>query len=552
MTEQEWIQEAQRRGLDRNEAKAKFLELQAQGAFESPGDVRKRTEDEMVGANSPEEEFDRFRPRLADEWVGEDIGRSIDASIMGMGEQIRSFQRGIENLNPWQTEEEAAENQRLAEGAEELAERSYGSNNPAATMAGEVLTTAPTWLLPGGLLAQMGYGAAEAGLDHSSGSNAGLNALFGGVTTGIFGKSFDMVGRMFSNLGNAGVDAITRRPPRVPGQTADETKRLLQVAKDEGVNLTPAQRSRQRRQAQDEARMSSQPSGQKLHDMWEEQRAQINQMVGDRFGIDNAASFSPDVMKKVDLAVSKAYKEAEAGLTPIAGDDAFLEGASNVATMRGLNETQKEYFDEVAMDIADGIEGKDLIRTRKELQRSKANNQQTNGDYADALQEMVNQIDDLIERAAPTEVGAKFADARDMARVQMALEKTAGVIGKDGNINGRSFDTALGNIYKREFKRGHGSSNPGTQRVFDAARLANFLSDGIPNSGTATREYRGLLDRAIDKSWGEANVDFYLNNPRLYGLFDPMAALPTKVANVAGRASSQDEEEVRNNLLGID
>jgi len=508
-----------------------------------------RPMDQRVGPASEEENFDGYRPRLDDDYVGEDIGRSFDAAVMGMGEQIRSFGRGIENLNPFQTDEQEAELDRQAVAAEQFAGDGYGTSNPVATAAGEMLTTAPTWALPGGLPAQMAYAGVEGAIDHSSGDNAGLDAAISATTAGVFGKAFDMVGRMFGNAAEAGVDAVRGRTPRVPGQTGDETRRLLQVAKDEGVNLTPAQRTRQRRMAQDEARMSSQPSGQKIHDIREEQQAQINQMVADRFGIDNAPQLTPDVMNKIDKAVSAAYKEAEEGLTRTVGDEQFLTDAAEIATTKGLKKKQAEYLDDVAMQIAEGVDGKDLIKIRKDLQRLKNNAQVNNGDYADALHLMVETVDDLIERTAPTGVGARFADARDMARVQKALEKTSGVIGNDGNINPRSFDTALGNIYKREYKRGHGSSNEATQRVFDAARLGNFLSDGIPNSGTATREYKGWLDRAIDKTWGEANVDFYLNNPRLYGLFDPMSELPTKAAKVAGREAAMDDEDLRG-LLG--
>lgn len=504
-----------------------------------------RPMDQRIGPDSAEESFDGYRPRLVDDYVGEDFGRSVDAAVMGMGEQIQSFGRGIQNLNPFQTDEQEAELDRQALAAEQFAADGYGTSNPVATAAGEVLTTAPTWLLPGGLPAQMAYAGIEGGIDHSSGDNAILDSALSGATAGVFGKAFDMVGRMLGNSAEAGLDAVRGRTPQVPGQTNDETRRLLQVAKDEGVNLTPAQRTRQRRMAQDEARMSSQPSGQKIHDIWEEQQAQINQMVADRFGIDNASQLTPDVMNKIDEAVSKAYKEAEEGLTRTVGDDQFLSEAADIATMKGLKKGQKVYLDDVAMQIAEGVDGKDLVQIRKDLQRLKKNAQVSNGDYADALHLMVENVDDLIERTAPTGVGARFADARDMARVQKALERTSGVIGNDGNINPRSFDTALGNIYKREYKRGHGAANEGTQRVFDAARLGNFLSDGTPNSGTATREYRSPLDRAIDKTWGEANVDFYLNNPRLYGTFDPMAALPTKIANVAGREAAMDDEDLR-------
>ena len=510
-----------------------------------------RTMDQRIGTDSEQEEFDRYRPRLADEYVGEDFGRSIDAAVMGAGEQIRSFQRGFQNLNPFQTDEEEKELDRQAKAAEDFAEAGYGTSNPIATGVGEFATTAPTMLLPGGLPTQMAYGALEAGLDHSSNDNAVVDSMIGGAATGIFGKAFDLLGRAFTNTGEAGVNAVRGRQPRVPGQTADETKRLLQFAKDEGVNLTPAQRSRQRRQFQDEARMSSSPSGQPIHDIYEEQSRQINQMVADRFGIENGTQLTSDVMNQIDRKVSAAYKEAEDGLTRTVGDEEFLSSAAEAGTVRGLTDKQSEYLDEVAMDIAGGLDGKDVVRLRKELQRAKKNAQAGNGDYGDALHIMIESLDDLIERTAPTDVGMKFADARDMARMQMALEKGASV-GKDGNINARSFDTSLGNVYKREFKRGHGHSNEGTQRVFDAARLGNFLSDGIGNSGTAIREYRGWTDQFVDSTLGRSKVDFYLKNPGLYGLFDPMGELAKATAYRAGRATAVDGEEVEENLLGID
>jgi hypothetical protein len=552
MTRDEFIAEAKRQGKSREETLAKYQQLVASGAFgDSPKSNEPRPMDQRVGTDSAQEEFDRYRPKLTDEYLGEDIGRSVDAGIMGMGEQIRSFQRGLQNLNPFQTDEQEAELDRQAAAAESFAEDGYGTSNPVATAAGEFATTAPTMLLPGGLPMQMAYGGIEAGLDHSSTDNAGVDAAIGAATTGIFGKAFDLMGRAFGNTAEAGVNAVSGRQPSVPGQTADETKRLLQFAKEEGVNLTPAQRSRQRRQFQDEARMSSNPSGQKLHDIYEEQQRQINQMVADRFGIENGTQLTSDVMNQVDRKVSAAYKEAEAGLTRTTGDEQFLTDAAEAATVRGLTDKQSGYLDDVAMDIADGMDGKDVIRLRKELQRAKKNAQTSNGDYADALHTMVESLDDLIERTAPTEVGAKFANARDMARMQMALEKGASV-GKDGNINARSLDTALGNVYKREFKRGHGHSNEGTQRVFDAARLGNFLRDGIPNSGTATREYRGYTDQFIDSTLGRSRVDFYLKNPGLYGLFDPMGELAKATAYRAGRGASMDGEEVEENLLGID
>ena len=306
MTREEFILESKRQGKSKEATFAKLEQLEAEGYFDdSPKDPRPM--DQRVGSDSEREQFDRIRPGLVDDYVGEDIGRSFDAGVMAMGEQIRSFQRGIKNLNPWQTYEEEAELDRQAAAAEQFAEDSYGTSNPIATGAGEFATAAPTLALPGGILPQMLYASAEAAIDHSSDDNALADAGVAAGTAGIFGKAFDLVGRMFSNAGSAAVDSITGKSGvRVSGQSAEETRRLLGVAEMEGVNLTPAQRSRQRRQAQDEARMSSQPSGQKIHDIWEDQQAQINQMVAARFGLEGVDNFTPEVRRQIDETITKA------------------------------------------------------------------------------------------------------------------------------------------------------------------------------------------------------------------------------------------------------
>ena len=59
------------------------------------------------------------------------------------------------------------------------------------------------------------------------------------------------------------------------------------------------------------------------------------------------------------------------------------------------------------------------------------------------------------------------------------------------------------------------------------------------------------LDRAIDKTWGEGNRRFYLNNPEMYGLFDPMGELGKAIATRSGREAAIDLENVEENLLRI-
>ena len=90
--------------------------------------------------------------------------------------------------------------------------------------------------------------------------------------------------------------------------------------------------------------------------------------------------------------------------------------------------------------------------------------------------------------------------------------------------------------------------------MFDAARLATLLSDGIGNSGTATRMGMSGPEALYDAVVQTRLNDMYLAAPTFYGLMDPMGTMGRKAAHVGGRNFAMDlEESVEsvNNLLGI-
>lgn len=552
--------------------KVRQLGVAYRAAQQKKAESDKRKEEVMSGMvdyGDPTERFDAARPEYIDGIVGEDAGRSFDAAVMGWGEQADGLIRGARNAWANLTGNEEAQDEYDLEAAQakEFRDQTYGTSNPTATAVGEFATTAPTMLLPGGIGAQMAYGAAEGGLDHEGefirdddgnitgiDTNDGLvNAGISGATTGIFGKAFDFMGRAFKNVGDDVAEVVGKGRPRVPGQSAEETRRLIKFADDNNVNMSPAQRSQKRAQLQREARMASQPSGAAINEIRDQQSAKLNQMVLDRYGIKGDA-FTPDVLGAMDDVINKGYDEVGEALTRTVGDDQFLTNAAELATDSALTAAQKSNLDDFAMQVSEGMDGTQLINLRKKLQKQVKNNRATNGDYADALSGMVDEIDGLINRVQPSEVGLKFKDVRDQARLRMALEKGA-AIGKDGNINPRSLDTALGSIYKGEFKRGRGAANDATQRVFDTVRLGNMLDDGIPNSGTATRLDKGLLYAGVDKFIREPTVGAYLAMPSLFNMFEDTLGDGAKaVTSRAGRAVNDDYEELKekvDNILGV-
>ena len=559
-----------------DDARAIAAELQSAMATKAESDKRKEAVfADQVDFTDAEERFDAARPGYIDGVVGEDAGRSFDAATMGWGEQAGDIKRGFQNAWATLTGNDEAQNELDLEAAQanEFSEQTYGTSNPTATAVGEFATTAPTMLVPGGALAQMGMGGIEAGLDNEAefvrdedgnivvdsagnqvtrSNNQALNAVVGAGTTGIFGMAFDFLGRAFKNVGEDVVDAVGKGRPRVSGQSADETRRLIKFADDNNVNMTPAQRSQKRAKLQNEARMTSRPSGQAISDAKDQQMGRMNQMLLDRYGI-KGDSFTPDVVAQMDKVINAGYKEVGDALTRTVGDEQFLTGAAELATDGALTAAQKSNLDDFAMQVAEGMDGTQLINLRKKLGKQAKNNRAMNGDYADALDGMTDQLDDLIARTQPAEVGLKFRDVRDQARLRMALEKGV-AIGKDGNINPRSLDTALNSIYKGEYKRGRGAANEATQSVFDTVRLGNLLDDGIPNSGTATRIDNGWVDRRIDDLVTQPKVDAYMAMPSLFNLLDPMGKTGRSVAYRAGRGTNDDYEELKgkvDNILGV-
>lgn len=570
---QQGIALAKRNGDDE---KVRALGTAYRAAQQTKAESDKRKEAvfaDQVDFTDAEERFDAARPGYIDGVVGEEAGRSFDAATMGWGEQADDIKRGFQNA--WATLTGNDELQREldveAAQANEFSEQTYGTSNPTATAVGEFATTAPTMLLPGGLGAQMAYGAAESGLDHeaqfirdkngdialdSNGNpqiadnNGALNAAIGGATTGIFGKAFDFLGRAFNNVGGDVAEAVGRGRQKVPGQSADETRRLIKFADDNNVNMTPAQRTQRRAQLQREARMASQPSGAAINEVKQQQSGRLNQMILDRYGIKGDA-FTPDVLGQMDDVINAGYKEVGEALTRTVGDEQFMTGAAELATDSALTAAQKSNLDDMAMQVAEGMDGTQLINLRKKLGKQAKNNRAMNGDYADALDGMTAQVDELIGRTQPAEIGLQFKNVRDQARVRMALEKGA-AIGKDGNINPRSLDTALSGIYKGEFKRGRGAANEGTQQIFDTVRLGNLLDDGIPNSGTATRLDKGLLYAGVDKLVREPTVGAYMAMPTLFNMFDDTLGKGAKaVTSRAGRTFSDDYEELKEKVDNI-
>ena len=499
-------------------------------------------------ANSdPRVAFDQVRPGYIDGLVGEDAGRSFDAGMMGWGEQADDIIRGFKNLF---SGEEASDQLDLeAQAAEQFGQETYRGSNGFATDVGEFATTAPTMFLPGRLLVQSLMGGAEAALDQNSGDNQFLDFGVGTATAGAFGKMFDLAGRLVGNAykGFKGGDDLA-------GELGETQQKAVEFADREGIDTLPSQRTGHSGKEQYEAKVESQPYGQEFRDIRSSQEREFNRIFFERFGVDGATEYSDTVRNAVDSRITKAFNEVKADIPNTSSDDIFLDGATEITTRKTLTPEQVKILEEVALEVADDMPAQKLLDTRKQLQEAVVGNY-NKGDsvYAGALRDMVDEIDNLVERTASAEVALKYADARDMSRMRMALEMGSGTNAK-GEVNHTSLANRLFKVYKNELGRGRGGLRPDTQRSVDAAQAASVFKTGVGNSGTPTRNQQDWTQTAADWLVRQPLANQYLRTPYLYGSFDPMGQLATSIANKAGNAASvgyDEGVESGSNLLGI-
>ena len=476
----------------------------------------------------PQTQFDQVRPKYLDGIFGEGVGRSVDAGLMGWAEQADDLTRGFRNL--FADEDESEQLAREAEAAEQFASDTYRGSNSFASGVGDFATTMPTMFLPGGLIVQSLLGGAEAMLDQEAGDSQGLDFGVGTLTSGVFGKAFDLAGRMMGNAykGFRGEDGLT-------GSIGEQQQKAVEFAEREGVETLPSQRTGNSSMEQYEAKVESQPYGGKFRDIRDNQERELNRIFFQRFGIDGATEYSDSVRRAVDEKITNTFNDVKADIPTTSSDEAFLDGAIEITSRRTLTPDQVKGIEDIAMDVADGMDPQKLLDTRRQLQEAVvANYNKGDSVYGGALRDMVDEIDNLVERTAPTEVAMKYADARDMSRMRMALEMGAGTNAK-GEVNHTSLANRLYKIYRNELGRGRGGLRPDTERSVDAARTASIFKSGVGNSGTTTRGTQDMTETFLDHAVRKPVSSTYLNAPYLYGSFDPIGDLAKSASYNAGR-----------------
>ena len=488
--------------------------------------------------------FDRVRPRYLDGVVGEDWGRSIDAGLMGWAEQADDIIRGVQRIIG--DDETDARLDREAAAADRYARDTYRGSNGFASDVGDFMTTAPSMLFPGGLIVQSLLGGAEAALDQEEGDSPLLDFGVGTILSGTFGKMFDLAGRLVGNGWKT-----WRGDKTLTGELGETQQKAVDFADQEGVEILPSQRTGNSTREQWEAKAESQPYGERLRDIRAKQERELNDIFFQRFGIEGATEYSDSVRRAVDNKITNTFNEVKAEIPTTKSDETFLYGVTDITTRRTLDDSQVKMLEEIALDVADGMEANKLLDTRKQLQTAIVDAYNNgNSTFGNALRDMVDEIDNLVERTASAETALKYADARDMSRMRMALEMGAGTNAK-GELNQTTLANRLFKIYRNELGRGRGGLDERTQRSVDAAQAASVFKTGIGNSGTTTRGAQDFTQTAIDQIVRKPMTNLYLNAPWVYDLNDPVGDLWKAASYRAGRGMSGGYGDAQDVVSGL-
>ena len=196
-----------------------------------------------------------------------------------------------------------------------------------------------------------------------------------------------------------------------------------------------------------------------------------------------------DPMGAADARMAERYDIVGKAIGGNANQDEVLAAATRAADEGFI--TTDEF---AALTRQSDEQGRELMGIQSELKR--ALRTEKNRIERTKLQESINQINKIIDEAlegADPGTMRIYQETNAQYRASLAFER--GQSWSNGNINAKSMDSALRNIYGRGYRRGARPDNaPQSVRDFlDGVREAQSVNVGLPTSGTAERMFAASL-----------------------------------------------------------
>lgn len=399
--------------------------------------------------------------------------------------------------------------------------QNQGKNTGFMGGLGETLGDPLTYSMAGTNLASQGayYGATNAmtnpqkrdiGLEGRI-KNAGIEAPIDAAGSVVVGKALGKLLQPFSN------------------KLTPEAEKLAQIAQNNGIDLTAAQKSGNKILQGLETAFTNNPFTMgRQQDSRDKILQQFTTAALSKIGI-NAKEASPAVIDKayngIGGTIGSITKSAD-----IPRDENLYSDVKKAIDQYSttLNSLQRRQFFKYANDIApilkqpqpkrladepytawdniylpndvvptekkavaENILGETYQKTRSQLGTIMKSNWKTDPNYSNALEALQDAIDDAAERHLPTEAAQKLSQARNQYHGLKILMKSMASSAGDassGNVPAAAFTRAVIGDNASGYVRGKGDYNT-------LARIGStFLKGYIPDSGTTTRQ---MLQKVI-------------------------------------------------------
>ena len=329
-----------------------------------------------------------------------------------------------------------------------------------------------------------------------------------------------------------------------------ETQRLIGIAQNEGISLTPGTKSGSRPLQVAESVLSTLPfSSGPQRQVYAKTREQFNRAVLKKAGID-APDASPQVLATAFKNIGEEFDDLVDQTPALQVTDKFeadikAAKAEHAEYMEPDQQTvfNRYYADiEAAINAAKKVGGTVIIDPKNYKQigtklrtRIRTTN---NPELKESLGRLQNAFDDLLEANSSKQVRDQWSDTRNRYRNLLIVDTAAGggtnATRVSGDIPFAGFKQAVDAADKGGFARGRGEYN-------DLARVGDLLAEKIPNSGTPERTF---MQRILSDAGGT------LVNPAVaYGAAGLTATVNAPLA-IAGLATPKYVQKFINSPAG--
>jgi len=370
---------------------------------------------------------------------------------------------------------------------------------PAVVRAGEALNNIRT--VKGAAAFGAGYNAIQpVASDESRPVNATLGAA-GGAGGQVLGKT---IGRVM-------------KPVR--STISGSASKVAQRFEDMGGQLTPGQRTGSTALRQIEAGMESfPPTAGAMAKIKANNQTVLNRVAAKAIG-ENADDLSESVLGRAYTRIGNKFNFAKGDAIQL-GDD-FLNGLAKIdneyqSVWGGKGDAAfKSLMDDALDDAGKAISGERYTRLRSDLsKRARDAFSQQNSRLGQAIDDMIETLDDAAQHSLPAGKSKVLAQARKQWATLRTLEKS---------MNGESVSgTKLANQLRKRDPKGftYGFKD---NDIYTAARFADRFKPLVGDSGTATRMGVQMLGGGLAGSGVAAMTGHDPMTGLAYGVGAPIA-----------------------------